>query len=60
MRGEQEGGAPESGVSGLDGVEMGDIKGGHIGIFVLMHYWDQEGPDEFGSGHWRSGPWKQT
>lgn len=35
MRGEQEGGAPESGVSGLDGVEMGDIKGSQITVEFL-------------------------
>ena len=34
-RGEQEGGAPESGLSYLDGVEMGDIKGGLVVLEFL-------------------------
>lgn len=38
MRGEKVGGAPESGVSGLHGVEMGDIKGIRIVLEVLYLY----------------------
>lgn len=38
VRGEKAVGTPESGVSGLHGVEMGDIKGGRIVLEFLYLY----------------------